>query len=47
MSLPSDLDPELVRLSVLGKATAVAADADLIGTIAWALLWVSAYLAGL
>jgi multidrug resistance efflux pump len=45
MSLPPDLDPELLRLGVPGKATVVAADAGVIGTIAWALLWVGAYLA--
>ena len=45
MSLPPDVDPELVRLSVPGKATVVAGDAGVIGTVAWALLWVSAYLA--
>jgi len=45
MSLPPDMDPELLRLGVPGKATVVAADAGVIGTIAWALLWVGAYLA--
>jgi hypothetical protein len=45
MSLPSDLDPELVRLGVPGKATVVADDASVIGTIALTLLWVSAYVA--
>ena len=42
---PAAQDPELLRLGVLGKATIVAVDAGVIGTIAWALLWVSAYIA--
>jgi len=45
MSVPPDVDPELLRLGVPGKATVVAEDAGVIGMIAWVLLWVSAYLA--
>jgi multidrug resistance efflux pump len=45
ISLPPDLDPELVRLGVSGKATVFADDAGVIGTIAWIFLWISSYLA--
>ncbi len=45
MSVPHGVDPELARLGMPGKATVFAQDAGVIGTIAWVLLWVSAYLA--
>jgi len=45
ISIPSTMHPDLIRLGVSGTATVFAENAGVIGTIAWALLWVSAYFA--
>ncbi len=45
ISLPANLDPDLIRLGVSGKATVFSENAGVIGTIAWVLLWIDSYVA--
>jgi multidrug resistance efflux pump len=43
ITLPPDLDPDLLRLGMAGTATVISADAGAIGLLATVLQWVQAY----
>ena len=45
IELPKDLDPDILRLGMIGTATVISDRAGPIGTIATILLWVKAYAA--
>jgi hypothetical protein len=45
INLPKDVDPDLLRLGMVGTATAFSDNAGPIGALATILLWVKAYAA--
>jgi multidrug resistance efflux pump len=45
IDVPKDMDPEMLRLGMLGTATVISDKAGPIGTLATILIWVKAYVA--
>ncbi len=45
ISVPKEIDPELLRLGMPGTATVISEEAGVIGMVASILLWVKAYTA--
>jgi multidrug resistance efflux pump len=45
ISIPSDLEPELLRLGMPGTATVFSDKAGVIGLLAWILIWIGSYTA--
>jgi multidrug resistance efflux pump len=45
LSIPSDLEPELLRLGMPGTATVFSEKTGVIGLLAWILIWIGSYTA--